>query len=112
MKNSREYFRKVLNTPSLVTLLKNIAIKEFSVENILFWENYNILRNMNSRYFIEYKKAEEMGDVDLIEQYDFDGYYLQQIESYSKSSMDDVSYNSKMVVPSKIVPYYHKFYNT
>jgi len=102
----------VLNTPSLVYQLRNIAIKEFSVENVLFWENYNVLKSLVTRYFIEYKKAEEMGNVDLLEQYDFDGYYHQQIQSYSRSSLDSYSYDSKIQVPKKIVPYYDRFYNT
>lgn len=102
----------MLNTPSLVYQLRNIAIKEFSVENVLFWENYNVLKSLVTRYFIEYKKAEEMGNVDLLEQYDFDGYYHQQIQSYSRSSLDSYSYDSKIQVPKKIVPYYDRFYNT
>jgi len=109
IKSSREYFYKVLNTPSLVYQLRNIAIKEFSVENVLFWENYNVLKSLVTRYFIEYKKAEEMGNVDLLEQYDFDGYYHQQIQSYSRSSLDSYSYDSKIQVPKKIVPYYDRF---
>jgi len=115
IKSSREYFYKVLNTPSLVYQLRDIAIKEFSVENVLFWENYNVLKSLVTRYFVEYKKAEEMGNVELIEQYDFDGYYHQQIQSYSsysRSSLDGYSYDSKVYVPKKIIPYYDRFYNT
>jgi len=110
--HSKQFFNKVLNNPTLVNELRKIAIKEFSVENVLFWENYQILQNMNYRYYIEYKKAEEMGDVRLIDQYDFEGYYQEQIQSYTTSTMDNYSYNQNVQVPDTILPYYNRFYKT
>eukprot|EP00833_Pecoramyces_ruminatium_P012010 jgi/Orpsp1_1/1186042/evm.model.c7180000096603.1 len=109
---SKEFFNKVLNNSALVNELRNIAVKEFSVENVLFWENYQILQNMNYRYYVEYKKAEEMGDVRLIDQYDFEGYYKEQIQSYTTTTMDNYSYNQDAQVPEELVPYYEKFYDT
>jgi len=110
--SSIQYFYKVLNSPPLIEELRNIAIKELSVENVLFWENYQILQKMVYRYQIEYKKAERVGNPRLVSQYDFEGYYQQQIQSYSVSSMDDYSYDPNMPVPNEIMPYYINFYHT
>lgn len=110
--SSIQYFYKVLNSPPLVEELKSIAIKEYSVENVLFWENYQVLQKMVYRYQIEYKKAERIGNPKLVSQYDFEGYYQQQIQSFSISSMDDYSYDPNMPVPSEIMPYYLNFYKT
>ncbi|OUM56489.1 hypothetical protein PIROE2DRAFT_65507 [Piromyces sp. E2] len=108
--NSLQYFYKVLNTPSLVNELRSIAIKEFAVENVLFWENYQILKKMIYRYQIEYKRAKEMGDENLVGQYDFEGYY-QNIQNYTSSSEDNFSYDSTMLIPQEIMPYFLSFYH-
>ncbi|KAG4103070.1 hypothetical protein H8356DRAFT_982675 [Neocallimastix lanati (nom. inval.)] len=110
--NTKSFFNKVLNNPSLVNELRNIAIKEFSAENVLFWENYQVLQKMNYRYYVEYKKAEEMGDPRLIDQYDFEGYYQEQIQSYTTSAMDNYSYDQNVAVPETLLPYYNRFYKT
>ncbi|ORX87565.1 hypothetical protein BCR32DRAFT_289221 [Anaeromyces robustus] len=112
--NSKTYFNKVLNNSSLVNELRNIAIKEFSVENILFWENYKILQNMNYRHYVESKKAEEIGDISLLNQYDFEGYYQQQVQSFTTptSIMENYSYDSNIPVPKEIIPYYKRFFDT
>jgi len=110
--SSIQYFYKVLNSPPLIEELKSIAIKEFSVENILFWENYQVLQKMVYRYQIEYKRAERIGNPRLVSQYDFEGYYQQQLQAYSVSSMDDYSYDPNMQVPREIMPYYINFYHT
>jgi len=102
----------VLNSPHLLEELKSIAIKEFSVENILFWENYQVLQKMVYRYQVELKKAERIGNPRLVSQYDFEGYYQEQLQAYSVSSMDDYSYNPNMQVPREIMPYYINFYHT
>jgi len=108
--SSIQYFYKVLNTPSLVNELRDIAIKEFCVENVLFWENYQILQTMAYRYQIELKKAQEQGDARILTQYDFEGYYQKQVQSFSVSSMDDYSYDPNTPVPKEILPYYTSFY--
>jgi len=111
--NSLQYFYRVLNTPSLVNELKNIAIKEFSVENVLFWENYQILQRMVYRYQMELHKAIEMGDETMVSQYDFDSYYQQQVKSnYATLSMDSYSYDPTLIVPREIYPYFKNFYFT
>ncbi|ORX43441.1 hypothetical protein BCR36DRAFT_303844, partial [Piromyces finnis] len=108
--SSIQYFYKVLNTPSLVDELRDIAIKEFSVENVLFWENYQILQTMVYRYQMELAKAKEMGNEKLVSQYDFEGFYQKQVQSFSISSMDSYSYEPNMPVPNEILPYYTSFY--
>jgi uncharacterized membrane protein len=110
--SSIQYFYKVLNSPHLLEELKSIAIKEFSVENILFWENYQVLQKMVYRYQVDLKKAEIIGNPRLVSQYDFEGYYQEQLQAYSVSSMDDYSYNPNMQVPREIMPYYINFYHT
>jgi len=103
----------VLNTPALVNELRNIAIKEFSVENVLFWDNYQILQKMIYRYQIEYEKAKEMNDERYISQYDFESYYQQQIlGSHSSSSIESYTYDPNMAIPREIMPYFKSFYYT
>jgi len=104
-------FYKVLNTPELVTELRSIAINEFSVENVLFWENYQVLRKMVNRYQVEYNKAKEIGDERIVTQYDYESYYQQQLQSLSNSSMDDCVYDPDMEVPKELLPYYVSFYH-
>jgi len=110
--SSIQYFYKILNSPPLIEELKSIAIKEFSVENILFWENYQVLQKMVYRYQVELKKAERYGDPLLVSQYDFESYYQQQIQAFSVSSMDEYSYDPNMPVPKEILSYYVSFYQT
>jgi len=111
--NSLQYFYKILNTPALVNELRDIAIKTFSVENVLFWENYQILQRMVYRYQKELHKAIEMGDETMVAQYDFDNYYQQQIKSnYATPSMDSYSYDPTLIVPKEIYPYFKSFYYT
>eukprot|EP00833_Pecoramyces_ruminatium_P001322 jgi/Orpsp1_1/1175354/evm.model.c7180000053503.1 len=109
--NSIQYFNKVLNTPSLVNELREIAIKEFSVENVLFWENYQILQKMVCRYHLEYKKAKELCDENIVKEYDFENYYFQQLQNYSDNSFDDCSYDPNMPIPKEILPYFKSFYH-
>ncbi len=100
-----------MNTPSLVNELKNIAIKEFSVENVLLWENYKILQNMVYRYQVEYNKAKELGNEQIVTQYNFDEYYKQVQQNYQSTiSMDEYSYDPNMQVPKQIMKYYVSFY--
>ena len=107
-----QYFYKVLNSPPLVEELKSIAIKEFSVENVLFWENYQVLQKMVYRYQIEYRKAKELGDERIVGQYNFDEYYQQVQQNYQTSaSMDGYSYDPNMFVPKEIMKYYMYFYH-
>jgi len=109
--SSIQYFYKVLNSTALVAELREIAIKEFSVENVLFWENYQILQKMIYHYQLEYNKAKELGDERILSQYDFESYYQQQLQSFSSSSMDGYSYDPLMEVPKEILPYYISFYH-
>jgi hypothetical protein len=111
--NSLQYFYKLLNTPSLVSELREIAIKEFSVENVLFWENYQILQKMVNKYYIEYNKAKEFRDERIVTQYDFENYYFQQLQgnnNNSDGSMDNYSYDPNMPIPDEILPYFTSFY--
>lgn len=48
---SIEYFYKLINDPTVVEELKEVAISEFSVENVLFWESYRELMKLT-----KYKK--------------------------------------------------------
>jgi len=71
---------------------------------------------MNYRYYNENKKLENMGgDVSnarLIGQYDYDGYYQQQIQSVATDAMNHYDYNPTVPVPKEILPYYQNFFKT
>lgn len=110
--HSLQYFYKILNSPSLIEELRTISIKEFSVENVLFWENYQVLQKMVYKYQIELRQAEILGNPQLIEQYNFEAYYQSQLQAYSVSSMEEYSYDPNMIVPEKLMPYYISFYHT
>ncbi|KAL6609016.1 hypothetical protein LY90DRAFT_506715 [Neocallimastix californiae] len=92
---SKKLFNKVLNTPSLVHDLRSIALKEFSVENVLFWENYQDLQNMNYLNFIDYNKSEESREESgLLNQFYYE--YMDEPKHkqfYSTSSMNNYDYN-------------------
>jgi hypothetical protein len=110
--SSPQYFYKVLQTPSLVNELREIAIREFSVENVLFWESYKVLQKMIIRYQAEYQKAKEIGNIESLNQYDFEKYYFQQMQmqSYSDSSLDGVTYDPTMPIPKELMKYFMSFY--
>ncbi|KAL6617307.1 hypothetical protein U3516DRAFT_826272 [Neocallimastix sp. 'constans'] len=109
--SSLQYFYKVLKTPSLVNELREIAIREFSVENVLFWESYQVLQKMVNRYQIEYKRAKEIGNIESLNQYDFEKYYFQQMQNYSEGSEDNCSCDPNMPIPNELRPYFTQFYN-
>jgi len=109
--NTMEYFYKILNSPNLLEELKTIAIQEFSVENILFWENYCILR----KYAIRISKKQNCNTSFSNYKYDEinNSYYcLQDTYSHSSSSQDDANYNPSFPLVSQLKPYYNSFYNT
>jgi len=112
---SMEYFYNILNTPTLVNDLRDIAIKYYCVEIVLFWENYQVLQLMIYRYQVEYNKAMDKGDENLVSQYNFDEYYEHQMQSLSASSIEEAdrnrSYDPNMIVPKEILPYYLTFYD-
>jgi len=112
--SSMQYFYKVLNSPLLVNELRTIAVQEFSVENVLFWENYKVLQKMVYRYQVEYNRAKACGNEDMINQYDFEGYYIQQMQSISSNSspIDDYTYDPTLLLPKEILPFYTSFYHT
>ncbi|ORX79731.1 hypothetical protein BCR32DRAFT_269313 [Anaeromyces robustus] len=44
---SIEYFYKLINDPIIIEELKEVAISEFSIENVLFWEAYRELMKLS-----------------------------------------------------------------
>jgi len=48
-KITMEYFYKLINDPIIIEELKEVAISEFSVENVLFWESYRELMKLTKR---------------------------------------------------------------
>jgi len=112
--HSLEFFKKVLKQQSLVEELKSIAIQEFSVENILFWENYCILHKMVDRV------VNRFNDVDIADK-DIEYYPLFSLEdlmytpsqSESVSSVvEDGSYNPNLPILPQLQPYFDTFYYT
>ncbi|ORX83564.1 hypothetical protein BCR32DRAFT_291890 [Anaeromyces robustus] len=104
--NTIEYFYKVLNTPSMVEQLKTIAIRLFSVENVLFWENYCTLHKITSRVKSRYEhhnhKSKALGA------------FLLDSSTNSESSitMEEESYDPNYPLLEELIPYYKSFYYT
>jgi len=117
--NTIESFYKVLNTPSLVEELKIVAIQEFSVENILFWENYCLLHKLVGRVLRRMKEAKEEGKTEM--DYVRSSLIMHDIlsnndNSYSGSGSasyyDDITYNPEIPIHYQLIPYYDTFYYT
>ncbi|OUM68015.1 hypothetical protein PIROE2DRAFT_4439 [Piromyces sp. E2] len=103
--NELQYFYKVLKQPELVEELKEIAIQEFSVENILFWENYCLLRNLVVKVTKHHKEVG--GTVD-----NYNLFSLQDIIYSENSTSSDGSYDANYPLLPQLVPYYNSFYYT
>ncbi|ORX75545.1 hypothetical protein BCR32DRAFT_271858 [Anaeromyces robustus] len=107
--NSLQYFYKVLRSPNLIEELKTIAIQEFSVENVLFWENYCILRKYANKVI---KRQNSNININNSNESNSNHYLLQDINSQSSSSQDDEYYNPNFPLNPELLPYYNSFYHT
>jgi len=108
--NEMEYFQKILRTPEIVEELKVVAVQEFTVENVLFWENYCLLHQLAEKV-VQHQK--QHGDIDDSENM----FLLQEIISRSQNTASSSSQRewfceSKMPVPSQLLPYFNSFYYT
>jgi len=107
--NTMQYFYKILNSPNLVEELKAIAIQEFVVENVLFWENYCILQKL----VIRAKQKQNIGEGDSSSNSHHGKFSLQDIYSQnSGNSHDEESYDPNYPLLPQLVPYYNAFYHT
>jgi TRAP-type C4-dicarboxylate transport system permease small subunit len=107
--NTMQYFYKILNSPNLVEELKAIAIQEFVVENVLFWENYCILQKIVTRV----KHKQNIGDNDSSSYSHHGKFSLQDIYSQnSGNSHDESSYDPNYPLLPQLVPYFNAFYHT
>jgi len=108
--SSLQFFYKVLNTPSLVNELRNIAVKEFSVENVLFWENYKVLQEKTKNYQMYYNN--EFPSLKPDNRYNFDYYYYQlQQKNYAPDFLNNEVYDPNMPIPRELFSYYISFYH-
>jgi len=108
--SSLQFFYKVLNTPSLVNELRNIAVKEFSVENVLFWENYKILQEKSKNFQMFYNS--EYPSIRPSNQYNFDYYYYQlQQRNYAPEFLNRGVYDPNMPIPKELFSLYISFYH-
>lgn len=108
---SIQYFYKVLNNPSLFNELKNIAIKEFSVENILFYENYTKLQKIVYRYELEQKRKNDLESDRTVSPNNFESYYQQQTNNYPYNfSKKENLVDPNKPLPNEILPFYLSFY--
>jgi len=109
--SSLHFFYKVLNTPSLVNELRNIAVKEFSVENVLFWENYKVLQEKSKNYQLYYSR--DYPSIRPDHQCNFDYYYYQlQQRNYAPDFLDrGGAYNPNLPIPKELFSYYISFYH-
>ncbi|KAG4106393.1 hypothetical protein H8356DRAFT_1269392 [Neocallimastix lanati (nom. inval.)] len=113
--NTIEFFYRVLKHPSLVEELKTVAVQEFSVENVLFWENYCTLHKLVSRTMHHLGEAE--ADSRGTEYYSL--FSLQDMMysnshsgSLSSSNLDEESFDPNLPILPPLLPYYQTFYNT
>jgi TRAP-type C4-dicarboxylate transport system permease small subunit len=107
--NTMQYFYKILNSPNLVEELKSIAIQEFVVENVLFWENYCILQKL----VIRAKHKQNIGEIDSSSSNHFGKFSLQDIYTQSSgNSHDEDSYDPNYPLLPQLVPYFNAFYHT
>jgi len=104
--NTMQYFYKILNSQNLVEELKAIAIQEFVVENVLFWENYCILQKLVTR---AKQKQEANGESSSNSHHQ--KLTIQDIYSQN-SSHDDDSYDPNYPLLPQLVPYFNAFYHT
>jgi len=109
--SSLHFFYKVLNTPSLVNELRNIAVKEFSVENVLFWENYKVLQEKSKNYQLYYSR--DYPSIRPDHQCNFDYYYYQlQQRNYAPDFLNrGGAYNPNLPIPKELFSYYISFYH-
>ncbi|ORX49262.1 hypothetical protein BCR36DRAFT_291919, partial [Piromyces finnis] len=105
--NTMQYFYKILNSPNLVEELKSIAIQDFVVENVLFWENYCILQKLVTRV-----KQKQDITVDSSSNSHHQKFSLQDIYSQNSGSHDEESYDPNYPLLPQLVPYYNAFYHT
>jgi len=107
--NTMQYFYKILNSPNLVEELKAIAIQEFVVENVLFWENYCILQKLVTRA----KHKQYISDGDSSSNSHHGKFTFQDIYTQnSGNSHDEESYDPNYPLLPQLVPYYNAFYHT
>ncbi|KAG4093933.1 hypothetical protein H8356DRAFT_948024 [Neocallimastix lanati (nom. inval.)] len=117
--NTIEFFYKVLNTPSLLEELKVVAVQEFSVENVLFWENYCLLHKLVSRVIRRMREAKNEDKMEM--DYIRSSLILQDIISNNSSSYsgsgsanvyDDITYSPEIPIQYQLIPYFDAFYYT
>jgi len=112
---SLQYFYKVLNNPTLVKELREIAIKEFSVENVLFWENYQLLQKMSKEFQLEYKniisRDKNKSQMSQMSQFSFDSYYMNQMNYYQLVPNNDNNYDPQFPIPKQHMRYFISFYH-
>lgn len=95
---SKEYFYKLLNSPAYVEDLKRIAVQEFSVADILFWENYCSIRKMTILAML--KQSENRND----NLYVYGNEYLFPYKNFS--------FDPYYPILPELFPYYNAFYHT
>jgi len=96
-----------LNSPNLVEELKAIAIQDFVVENVLFWENYCTLQKLVVR-----AKQKQDINADSSSSSHHQKINLQDIYSNNSGSHDEESYDPNYPLMPQLVPYYNAFYHT
>jgi len=107
--NEIEHFQKILRSPDMVEELKAVAVQEFCVENVLFWENYCLLHSLFEEIV---KRENELGEGEdsanqlLLQNIINDSY------TFSSSLQDSRSYTSDRPVSPQLLPYFNTFYYT
>ncbi|ORX59166.1 hypothetical protein BCR36DRAFT_579791 [Piromyces finnis] len=108
--NELQYFYKVLQQPELVEELKAIAIQEFSVENILFWENYSLLHKLIIRVTKHHKEVG--GSIDNYDMFSLQDIMYSENSTSSSSNRSEGTYDPNYPLLPQLVPYFNSFYYT
>ncbi|ORX77346.1 hypothetical protein BCR32DRAFT_270709 [Anaeromyces robustus] len=121
--NTIQYFYKILESPSFMEELKNIAVQEFVAQNILFWKNYCTLRRITIRSIIRYE--ERYGNQNTYnnnnkykyknynDYNNYNNYYLNDNKDYSNlNSNSEFNFINNPYYPilPELLPYYNAFY--
>jgi len=108
--NELQYFYKVIKQPELVEELKAIAIQEFCVENVLFWENYCLLHKLVTRVTKHHKEVG--GTIDNYDLFSLQDIMYNENSTFSIEQQSDGSYDPEYPLLPQLVPYFNSFYYT
>ncbi|ORX77345.1 hypothetical protein BCR32DRAFT_248011 [Anaeromyces robustus] len=109
--NTIEYFYKILESPIFMEELKNIAVQEFVVQDILFWENYCTLHKITARSIIKFEERNSIYSNN--NNYNYNDNHHHHHYSHRNSSHSSIE-SGHIYIPyypilPELLPYYYAF---